>query len=459
VDWRRAFRDHLARCRRSDDVEKCELVLCCRDAKEVPVEIQTKRFDPTDHEGITYQAVVIDLSERKRNEAERRRIEGEREHIAREESAARAESEAKDRFLAVLSHELRTPLTPVLLTLESLDEVEGVLPPVRRGLAVIRRNSEVLARLIDDLLDVTRIVHEKLHLTKTPVSLEAVLRSVVEMCESDLEHLGVRLDLRLETCESWILGDALRLRQIFWNLLRNAIQHTPPRGRIAISCEMASSRSVRVSVSDTGEGIEADDAERLFEPFQQSRKARPGSGLGLGLAICRGLVEAHGGSIRVASAGPDNGATFVVELPTCLPPPRAAGEPAAPVEREPLRVLVVEDHADTAEAMRMVLSRYGYAVRVASTLEEARRAADDPFDVLVSDLQLPDGSGLDLMRGLSAEHEVKGIAMSGFGSPKDVSRSLEAGFHLHLVKPVDIHRMVDAIRELAHAEDDASRRA
>jgi len=399
---------------------------------------------------------LMDQSERKRDEQEGRHIQEERERSAREEIAARAASEAKDRFLAVLSHELRTPLTPVLLTLDTLDGVDGVLPSVRRGLSVIRRNSEVLARLIDDLLDATRIVHDRLHLAKTPVSLDAVLRSVVEMCGSEVEHLGARLDLRLDAIDAWVLGDELRMRQIFWNLLRNAIQHTPPRGRITVRSEPVGRRSVRISVSDMGAGIGADDAERIFEPFQQSLHRRPGAGqgLGLGLAICRGLVEAHRGSIRVASAGPDDGATFFVDLPTCLAPAGlVVREPIAPVKREPLRILVVEDHADTAEAMRLVLARYGYDVRVAHTLEEARRAAGDPFDVLVSDVQLPDGSGLDLMRGLTAEHTVKGIAMSGFGSPKDVSRSLEAGFHLHLTKPVDVHRMVDAIRALAHAED------
>lgn len=447
---RRQFLDHMTRCRHETGMVRSEIVVRGRDRKEVPVEIQSKCFGPTAGKGTVYHTVLIDLSERYRNEEERRHIQDERERVQREEAAARAASDAKDHFLAVLSHELRTPLTPVLLTLESLDDCEGLSPAVRRGLAMIRRNSEVLTRLIDDLLDVTRIVHDKLQLAKAPVSLHGVLRSVVEMCESDLENVGVRLDFQLDADEPYVAGDSLRLRQIFWNLLRNAIQHTPAHGRIAIRSDARGSRSVRVSVSDSGAGIEPDEVERMFEPFQQAKSKRSGSGLGLGLAICRGLVEGHGGTIQVASSGPERGATFIVELPTCAAPKALpAGEVALPAKSEALRILVVEDHEDTAEAMRIVLSRLGYDVRVARSLDEARRMAGEPFDVLVSDLQLPDGTGLDLMRELSVERPVKGIAMSGFGSEKDVERSLEAGFLRHLVKPVDVHRVVDAIQALA----------
>jgi PAS domain S-box-containing protein len=454
ADSRRTFLDHMTRCRRGNDMVRSEIVVSSHD-QTVPLEIHCKRYETGIGQQVVFQTVLIDQTERRRNEEQRRRISEERERIQREEASARAASEAKDRFLAVLSHELRTPLTPILLTLEALKNREDQSPALRRSLGMIRRNTDVLARLIDDLLDVTRIVHDKLHLTKAPVALHPVLHAVVEMCRSPLEHARLTLDLDLRAQEPWVAGDSLRLRQIFWNLLKNAIQHSPPGTRISLRSEAPSARSVRVEISDSGPGIEAAESERLFEPFQQAEKT-PGAGLGLGLAICRGLVEAHGGTIRPVSRAPACGATFVVELPTCSAPEREQALPAPSATPHPLTILLVEDHEDTAAAMQIVLTRLGYAVRLASSLEEGRRMAGEPFDVLVSDLQLPDGSGHDLMRELHARG-VKGIAMSGFGSEKDVERSREAGFDLHLVKPVDIHRVVEAIESLAGRRDVAAR--
>jgi PAS domain S-box-containing protein len=447
TDSRRTFLDHMTRCRRGSESVRSEIVLCDREQRTVPVEIQSKRYEAGIGQEVVFQTVLLDQSERRRNEEQRRRIAEERERIHRDETASRAASEAKDRFLAVLSHELRTPLTPILLTLEALKDREDQSPALRRSLGMIRRNTDVLARLIDDLLDVTRIVHDKLHLEKSPVALHPVLHAVVEMCRSPLEHAGLTLDLDLRAQEPWVSGDSLRVRQIFWNLLKNAIQHSPPGTHITLQSSARDSHSVRVEISDSGPGIESDESERLFEPFQQAEKTS-GAGLGLGLAICRGLVEAHGGTIRATSRAPAAGATFVVELPTCAAPQeKRAAEPDV-VPKPSRTILVVEDHADTAEAMRIVLSRVGYDVRIANCLGEARRMAEEPFDVLVSDLQLPDGSGLELMHELS-ERGVRGIAMSGFGSEKDIQRSREAGFHLHMVKPVDIHRVVQAIESVA----------
>jgi PAS domain S-box-containing protein len=446
-DSRRVFLDHMTRCRRGAEMARSEIVVCDRDHHAVPVEIHCKRYETGVGQQVVFQTVLIDQSERQRHEEQRKRIAEERERIQREETAARAASEAKDRFLAVLSHELRTPLTPILLTLEALKDRDDQAPALRRSLGMIRRNTEVLARLIDDLLDVTRIVHDKLHLAKTPVALHPVLHAVVEMCRSPLEHAGLTLDLDLRAPEPWVAGDSLRLRQIFWNLLKNAIQHSPAGSHISLRSEARNARSVRIEISDSGPGIELEESERLFEPFQQAEKTS-GAGLGLGLAICRGLVEAHGGTIRPVSRAPACGATFVVELPTCDAPQREQALPSPNAERHPLTILLVEDHADTAAAMQIVLKRLGYVVRLASSIEEGQRMAKESFDVLVSDLQLPDGSGLDLMRELS-RRGVKGIAMSGFGSEKDVQRSREAGFDLHLVKPVDLHRVVDAIESLA----------
>jgi PAS domain S-box-containing protein len=450
---RRAFLDHMLRLRREDGLVRSQLSVRGADGQEVPVEVQSRRFEPSQGaEVVVYQTALIDMSERRRHEEDLRHADEERARNQRDELAARAASEAKDRFLAVLSHELRTPLTPILLMLETLeDEQEGANSSHQRSLAAIRRNTELMARLIDDLLDVTRIVHDKLHLSLAPVALHPLLRSVVDMCDTDLEQRKIQVDLELDPGNPYVLGDALRLRQVFWNLLRNAIQHSPDGARVEIHCGMPATGKLRVSVRDNGKGLDPEDMERIFEPFQQSGKnLRQGAGLGLGLAICRGLAEAHGGTIYAGNAGFGSGALFTVELPLC-PAPKSLprGPQEQPIRRAALRILVVEDHADTADAMQLVLTRMGYRVRVATSLGEGRELAQEPFDVLISDVQLPDGSGLDLMRELSAQHAVKGIAMSGFGTEDDARRSREAGFQTHLVKPVDVHRVAEAIDELA----------
>ena len=447
---RREFMDHVMRARRGAGLVYSEIVVQSRNQHQIPVEIQSKSFRDQEEGPVVCHTVLVDLSERRRLEQERRKAADERERIQREELAARAASDAKDRFLAVLSHELRTPLTPILLTLEGLQDPGARASETQRGLALIQRNAEALTRLIDDLLDVTRIVHDKLKLDTAPVALHEVLSATVETCESELRAHGIELRLALEGEPAYVSGDAIRLRQIFLNLLRNAIHHTASGGQIEIRCEPLGAQALRVSVRDDGEGFDPDEAERLFEPFKQAtRTSQPGSGLGLGLAICRGLAEAHGGSIHAISGGRGKGAIFVVELPSCEAPEAPPAEsPGATPQRDPLRILVIEDHEDTADAMKVALGRLGHQVLLARTLEEARALAQQPFDVLISDVQLPDGSGLDLMRELSAQHPVKGIAMSGFGTESDVRRSREAGFHTHLVKPVDVHRVAEAIDAL-----------
>jgi PAS domain S-box-containing protein len=435
--FRRDLLDHLSRCRGQSVLVSSELSVRSRRGEEFPVEIQSRWFER--HDGApALQTVLLDLG-----------IREERERIKREETAMHEREEAKDRFLAVLSHELRTPLTPILLTIEVLEETSGKDPALMSKLAMIRRNAELQARLVDDLLDVTRIGHGKLHLEKSPVPIGETLRHVAELCEPQFRRARVALDFSLHGGEQHVSGDPTRLRQIFWNLLKNAVEHTPEGGRVSLGIESPDRDVIRVVVSDSGAGIDPDSVGRLFEPFEQASSDRVGSGLGLGLAICRGLVEAHGGSIEVESPGRLGGATFRIELPACSPPAEQSELPRkGEAPRQPISILLVEDHADTAAAMRTLLGNLGFEVRLAGTLDEGRRLARAPFDVLVSDVQLPDGSGLDLMRELSAAGPVKGIAISGFGSEKDVRQSREAGFDRHLVKPVVIERMVDAIQSL-----------
>jgi signal transduction histidine kinase/ActR/RegA family two-component response regulator len=456
--WRRLLLDYLRACRRDEThSESVVLEFNASGGQTLPIELCCKRFTPPHGGAPIYFAALVDLRERRRADADRSRSDAERvravnehERLERQESAARAANESKDRFLAVLSHELRTPLTPALLTLDRLAQLTGNEVELRKGLETIRRNLNVETHLIDELLDLTRIERNKLHLADEIVDLHAALGHAVEMCSAESARAGLSLEVDLEASMPFVHGDGTRLRQVFWNLLSNAIRYTPAGGAVRVRSRSFGNQ-IGVEVSDTGRGVALEDLERVFSAFEQVGHEPITSGLGLGLAICRGIVEAHGGKIRAASAGSGRGATFTVVLPTCPAPAAAlqvARRPAASPQRG-LRILLVEDNADTAEALGMLLRLHGYVVRLAHSAGEARRARLEPFDVLLSDLHLPDGNGLDLLRELVSEAPIHAIAMSGYGAESDLLRSRAAGFARHLVKPVSIESVVEAIESVA----------
>jgi signal transduction histidine kinase/CheY-like chemotaxis protein len=395
--------------------------------------------------------------------AERQQVEEKlRRALAREQEAraeAEAAGEAKDRFLASLSHELRTPLTPVLAVVSALEKDGRVHSDLRRQLHMIHRNVELEARLIDDLLDLTRIVRGKLELHPEVADVREIVERTLEICcEGDTAAAGVRIvkDLAAEDHRIW--ADPSRLTQVLWNLLNNAVKFTPEAGTIEVRSWNEEGRLV-LQVSDTGIGIDPEALPYVFEAFEQGRTRSPRGigGLGLGLAISKAIVELHGGRLTAESSGRGQGTTVTVSLPASLPRrdhesgeisiagrPIKVPKPAA----GPLRVLLVEDHADTAEAMAELLSLLGYQVTTAGTVAEALAAAGaKQFDLLLSDLGLPDGSGLDVMREL-APSGVPGIALSGFGTEEDVRDSLEAGFRKHLTKPVTLQTLEAAIQEV-----------
>ncbi len=358
--------------------------------------------------------------------------------------AAEQASQAKDQFLAVLSHELRTPLAPVLGALATLER-QGELPAqVREDLRLVKRNVELEARLIDDLLDLTRIAKGKLELVRTRIDVHAALHHVVDMCHQDFADKHIAPTVALHAKRFHIQGDGARIRQIFWNLLKNAVKFTPSKGAISIVSRDAGD-CIRVEVHDSGIGMDPEVIPNLFNAFEQGGTAitRQFGGLGLGLAITRTLTELHGGRVTASSAGPGKGAVFAVELPVTLntktgtgfqlPPPTAAA-PAS------LRILLVEDHADTAHVMQRLLRASGHQVALAGTVARALDAAlAEPFDVIVSDLGLPDGTGLDFISELRRRRPdaAPAIALTGFGMEDDVIRTQAAGFATHLTKPVD----------------------
>ncbi len=380
-------------------------------------------------------------------------------------AAAEQANRAKDHFLAVLSHELRTPLTPVVMGLSMLQDRPDLDPTMRETLEMVRRNVELEARLIDDLLDVSRIAQGKIELSRGPVDLCTILNRAVEVCKPDIEarrlHFGVDPG---PAAPYWVEADVPRLQQVFWNLLKNAIKFTPHDGCVGIRCR-PNEKHVVVEVNDSGIGIEPEALTRVFNAFEQAERSitRQFGGLGLGLAISKALVEMHGGTVSAHSEGRDKGATFRVRLPLTAPAGRPdAPAPAAARRRavRPLHILLVEDHGVTAKMMRMVLTAEGHTIESAADVATALELADRrAFDLLLSDLGLPDGSGHDLMRGLRARgHKFPAIALSGYGQEEDIRRSLAAGFAAHLTKPASREALVAAIASVTAGSEAARRR-
>jgi signal transduction histidine kinase len=370
---------------------------------------------------------------------------------------AEAASRAKDDFLAVLSHELRTPLTPVLMAATALHEDETVPADVREQLGMIRRNVALEARLIDDLLDLTRITRGKLVLRVEPCDVHSLLQHTVEIVREHAREKQIAMTLELEAARHHLDGDPARLQQVFWNLLRNAVKFTPPLGSIRVR-SFNEAGELGVAVTDNGAGFDPEAAERIFEPFVQTGSSEQvrAEGLGLGLAIARAVVQVHEGAIRAESAGPGQGATFTVRLPrakdgAATVPPPASPEPHGKEEfsLRALRLLVVEDHEPTLQVLTRILSRAGHDVVPVGSLAHALEAARGrTFDLLISDLGLPDGTGNQLMAELRSLYGLRGIALSGYGMEDDVHRSEMAGFAAHLVKPVDPNELKRLIRNL-----------
>ncbi len=387
---------------------------------------------------------------------DRMRIE---EELRAAKEEAEAANKAKDQFLAVLSHELRTPLNPILLAVTSM--LEQPLPTddeVRPNLEMIRQNVEIEARLIDDLLDVTNIRQGKLRLGRQTVDAHVLVREALEICRDEIATGGLDLTLDLSAPRSHVEGDSARLQQVLWNLIKNAAKFTPPGGSIAIRTRAGGTgeADLVVEVTDSGVGIAAEALPRIFNAFEQADAsvAKQFGGLGLGLAISRSLAEAHGGLLTAASAGPGLGSTFTFVLPTVdAPAPVPAGSPAPALPEgplPPLRILLVEDNPDSRRVLARLLGHKGHRVTPASSVASALDAAADcgPFDMVISDLGLPDGSGLDVMRHVLSRGPVCGIALSGYGREDDVRRAREAGFSSHLTKPVDFPCLEDEIRRV-----------
>jgi PAS domain S-box-containing protein len=447
---RHTFLDHLDRCRGSADVVQTTLKLRNKSGTEILVSLVARLAQRSGAEPTWYTG-VFDLTASERAEIDRRAMEVERLRLVHEEESLRAAAASKDRFLAMLSHELRTPLTPILFTLGSLEARDAVPPELREPIAIVRRNVQLEARLIDDLLDTTRIASGKLHIDYDVVDVHELLQNVVESSMTEARDAGIALELDLRARRYHVRGDGLRLRQVFWNLLGNSFRHTPRGGSIRVSSSNQRPGCLRVLVTDDGSGIEPRLLPRIFEPFEQGGGATR-SGLGLGLAIARGVIQAHHGKIEAHSDGVGCGTTIEVQIDTVASSKRADAERSSrPVPAPGLRILLVEDHHDSAVSLCEILTLYGHTATIAESFSEALQHRGGAFDLLITDIGLPDGNGLDLLRELKLEGG-RSIALSGFGSERDLRAARDAGFDLHLTKPVDVDTLVQAINSLANDE-------
>lgn len=417
-----------------------------------------------------YMGGCIDIHERK--EAEK-----DSEALLKIEQRARLDAERtallKDEFLATVSHEMRTPLTAMLGWVQLLRSGTLSGDTVPQALETIERNARAQAKLIDDLLDMSRILSGRLRLDVQQVQPAEIVEAAMSAAEPAATAKKIRLQCDLDPRTGPMVGDPTRLQQIIWNLLNNAIKFTPSAGSVSVKLKRRDF-ALEISVTDTGEGITPEFLPHVFDRFRQqdASTVRRHQGLGLGLAIVKQLVELHGGSVEARSAGIGQGSTFVVHLPMAASMPArpspgpASPRPASPVndpprEEAPLpsllgtKVLVVDDDADARELLRSILAQNGASVRTAGSAEEAMQQfhARQP-DVLVSDIGMPGRDGYELIREIRSLDEKSGghvpaLALTAFARSDDRRRAITAGFHMHLAKPVEPAELVTVVSSLA----------
>lgn len=376
------------------------------------------------------------------------------DRASRERAVVEA-SQAKDNFLAALSHELRTPLNPVVLIASDAARNPAYPDTAREAFRMIEKNAQLEARLIDDLLDLTKVERGKLTLDLQKVDVHAVLIDAINTVRTDAEEGQITLFIDLEAERSLANADAGRLQQVFWNVIKNAVKFTPAGGEIRISTAVDDAAAeLVIHVSDTGIGMHPDEISRIFNAFTQGDHLVDGQahrfgGLGLGLAISQKILDLHGGRIAASSAGKGQGSTITMQLPLTR---GAAAVGAAPAANGPAsgtesrgarpatarRILLLEDHDPTRRAMQVILTRKGYDVTGVETCAAAlAAAAQQSFDLVLSDIGLPDGDGVEIMRTLRDKYGLRGIALTGYGMEHDVQRSAAAGFLAHLTKPIN----------------------
>ncbi len=413
-------------------------LLIRKDGSEIPIDDSGSPIKEPN--GATRGVVLIfrDFSEHKA--AENKLIEANK--------ALEAANQAKDQFLAALSHELRTPLTPVLATLTAWEASDELPAPFLADVQMLRRNVELEARLIDDLLDLNRIVKGKLALNLELVDAHELVEAVVTMFRSEINAKQLNVSLNLGASRHYVKGDPARLQQVFGNILNNAAKFTERNGHIAITSSDDTQGRIDLTFKDDGIGMTPEILDRLFQPFEQGANiTNRYGGLGLGMTISKALVDIHAGVLTAASEGPGCGASFTVTLPsiqasTMKLPIMIGGTSVKRRDPQGISILLVEDHTDSAEVRGRLLRAKGYVVEICATVAEAEKIMrEQQFNLLLSDIGLPDGTGVDLIRQVRQRSTIPAIALTGFGMDQDITRYKEAGFDAHLTKPVNFQKL------------------
>jgi len=471
-DRREEEREILSRIRRGERFDHFETIRVAKDGRQLNVSITVSPIKDSTGHVVGASKVARDITERKKAEEQAEAADRERMRLLDSEREARSQAERasrlKDEFLATLSHELRTPLNAVLgwaniLRIGKLQEEE-----LNHGLDIIERNARVQAQIIEDLLDMSRIISGKVRLDAQRIELPALLSESIETLRATAEAKGVRLQAEMDPFVGSISGDPNRLQQVFWNLIHNAIKFTPEGGKVQVVLKRLKSHAM-VSIIDTGEGIAPDFLPYIFDRFQQgdASTTRRHGGLGLGLSIVKQLVELHGGNVSVKSGGIEQGATFTVRLPLSAvytqpdkerPYLRGAlGEsrPLPEVSLADVHVLVVDDEPDARELVKRLLEMAGASVSMAASVSEAMECilARRP-NVLVCDLAMPGEDGYSLIRWLrvlegSQESGLPALALSAYARSEDRTKAIRSGFQNHLAKPVEPAELLAVVSSLA----------
>jgi PAS domain S-box-containing protein len=459
--------DVLARLRRGERIHHFETVRRTKDGRLLDVSLTVSPVrNAAGH--------VVGASKIARDISDRRAFERIRQVLLEREQEAHAEAEAlsrsKDQFLATLSHELRTPLNAIYGWARMLDAGQLDAKSTRRATQAILRNAAVQVQLIEDLFDVSRVITGNMRLDVQPLNVSTMLEAALDTVRPAATTKRIRLESVLDPRAGPIMGDPGRLQQVAWNLLMNAVKFTPNGGRVQLHLRRANSH-IEIAVSDTGEGIAPDQLPRLFERFRQadSGPTRRHTGLGIGLALVRHLVELHGGTVTAESAGLGRGATFTVKLPMSVvqhpptPPPQhgdaeqsvRSPEDVKPVSLRNLRVLVVDDDSEGRELAGLVLVNAGAEARTVSSAAEAMAMLEEWLpDVMITDLEMPEEDGFSLLRRARRATMLHGqrlpaLALTAYGRPEDRVRILAAGFNMHLAKPADPTELVLAVGSLS----------
>ena len=471
----------LSCLKRGERFEHFETVRTTKEGRQLPVSLTVSPIKDANGRVVGASKIARDITDRKLSEEALRKAQkaaeaanAERQRLLESERAARSEAERasrmKDEFLATLSHELRTPLNAVLGWSTALRAGHFLTEELEQGLETIERNARVQAQIIEDLLDMSRIISGKVRLDVQRVDLPAVVAEAIETVRVSASAKGVRLQTIIDPVNAPVTGDPNRLQQVFWNLLSNAIKFTPKGGRVQVLLERVDSH-VEVSIIDTGEGISPEFLPYIFDRFQQADASttRRHGGLGLGLAIVKQLVELHGGSVRVKSSGTGKGATFIVSLPlTVLHPLEEPWERVHPqskprdlplipaISLNNVSVLVIDDELDARNLLKLLLESAGAVVYLAQSAEQGmEHLLTKSVDVLICDIGMPDVDGYSLMRRIRAlddsqKSEVAAVALTAYARLEDRTEAMSAGFQNHLPKPVEPAELLAVVHSLAN---------